>query len=167
MTVLKQLWNNLFHPRKSSMYRFQKITTTIMYVFLLTAIVTLCLSPSTLISFYTKNPSLSSIFVPIMVIFYFFVIACFIFVAITMLACLGFLIKKTLQRRLSFQHVWSLTANAITWPTVILAVIETIYSLPPLFFSAYILICIIILASMIQAVPKPKPRTIKRSGRPV
>lgn len=156
MNVLNQLLNNLLHPKKTAMYRLQSIHKTIFYIFLLSLILTCFLAPISIEAFFIKNPSLSKIFIPLLFIFYDFVYTCLSFIFIFLLSTIAWSMKTLMHRRLLYSHLWSITANAITYPVLLLALTQTVYTLPAVFIGLFVLVTAFFQYIMIRSVPKPK-----------
>ncbi|MFC7393334.1 DUF1189 family protein [Scopulibacillus cellulosilyticus] len=165
MSIFKQFIKNVIHPRQSAMFRFQRIGKTISYIFFLSLIATILLSPEAIKQLISQNHSLSFIFIPIAFIFYYVLISFAFFIGICVLAGIGLFVARILHKRLNYQQIWSLSANAVTWPTLCLSIIECFYSLPNEMFAVFILFCLMMLVLMIYTVPKPKAPS-KSSGSP-
>ncbi len=161
MNIIKQLLHNLLHPRKTAMYRLQRINRTIAYEFLLAFIMTCFLAPLSIKSFFVENPGLSKIFIPLLFIFYDFVYSCLLFIMIFLLSLVAWSMKILLHRRLTYPQLWSITANAITYPVVFLALAQTLISLPAAFISLFVVTTAAFQFLQIHAVPKPKNRQNK------
>lgn len=164
MNILKQLLYNLLHPRKTAMYRLQRINRTIAYVFLLAFIMTCFLAPLSIRSFFIENTSLSKIFIPLLFIFYDVVYTCFLFVMIFILSIVAWSMKTLLHRRLNYSHLWSITANTVTYPVVFLALVQTLYPLPSAFLSLFVISTAAFQFIQIHAIPKPKHLHNKSAG---
>ncbi|MBM7645771.1 glucan phosphoethanolaminetransferase (alkaline phosphatase superfamily) [Scopulibacillus daqui] len=165
MSIFKQLMTNLTHPKKASMFRFQRIGKTISYTFLLALAATVFLAPADIKQLFSQNPALSFIFIPIFFIFYYAIASFAFFIGVSMLAFMGLLLKELLHKRLNYQQTWSLSANAITWPALVFSIGQIFYTLPEIMIFPFILFSLIMLFVMIYAVPGSKSAPNKSSGR--
>ncbi|WP_188695102.1 DUF1189 family protein [Pullulanibacillus camelliae] len=158
ISLLKQLQKNLCHPKQATMFRFLKIGYNIFYAFFLALLSALLFSPSIINRSIETSKDLSILFIPLMFVLYYILLAAIFFFYLSLLACLGMGIKQLIPRRLNYQQLWSLSANSCTWPTLALAVLNLIVSLPNQIIWLYILACIGMTTYMISSIPKPKPR---------
>lgn len=159
-SLFKQFYENLRHPKKAGLYRFQRIGHNISYAFFLTFISALLFSPSVIHATIKAGQSFSYIFLPFGLIYYYIVLTFLFFTYLSLLSLLTFALSKGIKRRVNGQQAWSLTANASTWPTLLFAVVNLFYKLPSPALFFYIIITLIFLINMILAIPKSKPRPL-------
>ncbi|GGH79788.1 hypothetical protein JOD43_001697 [Pullulanibacillus pueri] len=168
ISLLKQLQKNLLHPKQASMFRFLKVGYNIYYAFFITLIAALLFSPSIISQSIDTTKDLSIIFIPLMLVLYYILLSAVVFFYISGLAVIALSIKSLLKKRLNYQHLWSLAANSITWPTLLVAVVNLFIPLPNVFIWLYAVCCLAMLTYLIYVVPKPKPRpTVPRKNNAV
>ncbi|MFC4618005.1 DUF1189 family protein [Camelliibacillus cellulosilyticus] len=148
------------------MFRFLKIGYNIFYGFFLTLLAAILFSPSIVRATVQTSEMLSFIFLPLMLILYYILLACVMFFFVSILAGIGMLIKTMLHKKLNYQQVWTITINALTWPTLLIAAASLLFPLPTAVIWIYLIGCLIMLANALQAIPKPKPRPLPTAKQP-
>ncbi|WEG14258.1 DUF1189 family protein [Pullulanibacillus sp. KACC 23026] len=163
-----QFYENLRHPRKSSLFRFKRAGQSILYSFFLTLIAALLFSPAVIRATIRVGQSFSFIFLPFGIIYYYIVLTFLFFSFISILSIIGYWVNRLLfKRRLNGQQVWSLSVNAATWPTLIFSASGLFVQLPSGLLLIYTFMTFGMLINMILAIPKPKtssPRPRERSN---
>ncbi len=155
---MKQFYLNLRNPRKSSLFRFQRIGRSILYAFFLTLLAALLFSPTVIEATIRVGQSFSFIFLPFALIYYYIVLTFLFFSFISLLSLGGFWLGKALKRRLNGSQAWSLAVNASTWPTILFSIVNLIKPLPSITLIAYIVLTVFCLINITHAIPKPRPR---------
>ena len=163
--MLQQLYKNLRHPRQAAMFRFLKIGNNILYGFFLSLLSAVFFSPQIVSTIVKTTKGLSFIFIPLTFIFYYIMLCAAAFFFVTVLALAVLPVKTVLRRRLNYLQLWSLTVNAITWPTLLFACINLFKELPAWSIWLYILACYLMAANLVSAIPKPRGKTAVRPGR--
>lgn len=151
-----QFYKNLRYPKKSSLFRFQRVGHNILYAFFLTCFAALLFSPTVITATIKVGQSFSFIFLPVAMIYYYIVLTFLFFTYASLLSVGGFWLAKLLKRRVNGQQAWGLAVNSCTWPTVLFSVVNLIYRLPGDALIGYIVLTILLLLWMTLAVPKPR-----------
>jgi len=166
ISLLKQLQKNLLHPKQVPRFRFMRIGYNIFYAFFLALLSALLFSPIIINKGIEVSRDLSILFIPFMLILYYILLAAIFFFYISSLALISIGIKRLVPRRLNYQQLWSLAANACTWPTLLLALIHLLFSLPNQLIWLYVIACIGMNTYMIVVIPKSKPRPVAKHHPP-
>ncbi|MGC4376019.1 DUF1189 domain-containing protein [Fictibacillus sp. Mic-4] len=87
-----------------------------------------------------------------MVILYIFTTASK-FIGVTVLAVIGLFIQNAVNRKLSFRHLWRLSAYSVTLPTVFFALMDAFRIFVPFSFIIYWAVAIIMIWLVIKEVP--------------
>ena len=133
ISLMNQFYKNLRHPKQSAMFRFLKVGYNITYCFFLTLIVAILFSPTIIRQSIHTSETLSYFFVPLMLVLYYILLCSLSFFFVSCLSAIVLPIKKMLKRKLDYLQIWSITINAMTWPTLFLAVINLAFTLPILY----------------------------------
>lgn len=141
------------------MFRFLKVGYNIFYCFFLTLITAILFSPTIIEQSIATSETISFIFLPLMLILYYILLCALAFFFVSILSIIALPIKNALKRKLNYLQVWSISINAITWPTLILALINLFLALPAFVIWIYIVASLAMITSAILAVPKPKIKT--------
>lgn len=158
-SIFDQFYKNLRYPRKSSLFRFQRVGHNILYAFSLTLFAALFFSPTVISATIKAGQSFSFIFLPVAMIYYYIVLTFLFFSYASLLSLGGFWFAKLIKRRVNGQQAWGLAVNACTWPTVLFSVVNLFYSLPSFTLFGYVILTALMLLINTTAVPKPRVKS--------
>jgi hypothetical protein len=99
-----------------------------------------------------------------MLILYYILLCCVAFFFVSILSGIALPIKTLLKRKLNYLQLWSISINAITWPTLLFAIINLLVKLPSYLIWVYVLACLGMVTYAILAVPMPKKKVIPSSA---
>ncbi len=116
------------------------------------------MSKERLLSFLQESDDLLYILLPILFVIMYIFQTGFKFIGITVLALIGIMIAKSLARKLTFKHLWVMSAYAVTIPTIFFALVNAIGIMIPFSFLLYWFTAIIILYLIVKEVPLPKSK---------
>lgn len=159
MNIGQQFLYSFYHLKKVSTFRIQKIGKPISYLFFL---MFLTLIPKIISIFLTPtSPNLvevaqlpSILTIPI---FYLFTTS-LKFIGVSFLAVIGLGIITWMKKPLQYKHTWTLSAYAVTCPTIVLAMFESFSLYIPFSWLLYWIIAILYLFLILRYIPKPKKR---------
>ena len=80
------------------------------------------------------------------------------FVGITVLAIVGFILRKKLNLKAPYRILWILSAYAVTLPTILFTFIESLRFNIPFSFTIYWVTAITMLYLILRRIPKPRPK---------
>ncbi|WP_338024078.1 DUF1189 domain-containing protein [Bacillus mesophilum] len=96
------------------------------------------------------------IVLPIMAIFIYLFSAGLRFIEVSILALIGLLIKRMLNRNLQYRHTWRMSAYSVTLSTVFFTVMASLQTVVPNGAMISWLVGVIVLLLAIKEVPQPK-----------
>jgi hypothetical protein len=163
-SLREQFFKNLRHPKQAAVFRFLKVGNNILYCFFLTMIACILFSPPIFKQTIDTYFLFSFIFIPLMLILYYILLCCVAFFFVSILSGIALPIKTLLKRKLNYLQLWSISINAITWPTLLFAIINLLVKLPSYLIWVYVLACLGMVTYAILAVPMPKKKVIPSSA---
>jgi hypothetical protein len=78
------------------------------------------------------------------------------FVEVSILALIGYILKNGAEKKLSYGHVWRLSAYSVTLPTIFFMIMKTLKTTVPSSFFIHWIVAIIILFLTIKEIPQNK-----------
>ena len=149
--------NSLLLPRNKALFYLNRVSVmeTIVYMGCLMFFLFLPYIVKLIVNMEKTVSELpNSIYLFQIIVFYPFFILFFIVGGVSLLAVLSLGMNWLLKRKLTYQHLWKMTAYALTWPLIIYSVLilfeirQTAVTLLPLVF------CYTLLYRMILVYPK-------------
>ncbi|MCA1012489.1 DUF1189 family protein [Halobacillus halophilus] len=122
MEFLDSLWNSIRLPKKEAMFRLNRkgITSTIVYLFILMTVLFLPDMIGTIIRLDSNLTEVSrGLYLVQVFVFYPMLIIFLILVGVSALAGAALLMTNQLDRKLTYQQLWKMTAYAATVPLVL------------------------------------------------
>ncbi|MFZ0371247.1 MAG: DUF1189 family protein [Halobacillus sp.] len=122
MEFFDSLWNSVRLPKKEAMFRLNRkgITSTIVYLFILMTILFLPDMIGTIIRLDSNLTEVSrGLYLVQVFVFYPMLIIFLILVGVSALAGAALLMTNQLDRKLTYQQLWKMTAYAATVPLVL------------------------------------------------
>ncbi|MGP4070804.1 DUF1189 family protein [Halobacillus sp. B29] len=122
MEFFDSLWNSVRLPKKEAMFRLNRkgITSTIMYLFILMTVLFLPDMIGTIIRLDSNLTEVSrGLYLVQVFVFYPMLIIFLILVGVSALAGAALLMTNQLDRKLTYQQLWKMTAYAATMPLVL------------------------------------------------
>ncbi|WP_070120660.1 DUF1189 domain-containing protein [Bacillus marinisedimentorum] len=116
------------------------------------------MSKERLLTFLQDSDDLLYILLPILFLIMYIFQTGFKFIGITVLAFIGMMAAKSLARKLTFKHIWVMSAYAVTIPTIFFALVNALGIFIPFSFLLYWATAIVILYLVIKEVPLPKEK---------
>lgn len=178
MRISQLFVKSLYSLKSIAMFRFQKIEKTISYLFVLSFIVSIPTLAVFFISFFSNiksdqfygfgnflheldnvdaSPSgIIPVFLFLTCLFVLLSVAMIEFIATSILASLGLILKRMFQRKLDYKHLWNMSSYAVTLPSVIIGLSVLLPFSIPFPFVIFFILAFVILMLAIQKVPKLK-----------
>lgn len=78
------------------------------------------------------------------------------FIGITVLSVFGIILRNRAGVKLNFKQLWTLSVYAVTLPTVLFALLDSLNIIIPFSFGLYWIIAIAMLHLVIKQIPKPR-----------
>lgn len=154
MNVAKQLYLSLYHLKKVSVFRIQKLGKSIGYIFFLMAI---ALIPQIINSLAEADGTSNNEFPMIFsFIFLYIFMTSLLFVGVSVLAGLALWSAKIQNKKLQYTHTWTLAAYAITTPTLVFSIMEAIGLEFALSWLLYLIIALAYLYGILKYIPRKK-----------
>ncbi|ASF37809.1 hypothetical protein CEH05_01210 [Halobacillus halophilus] len=122
MEFFDSLWNSVRLPKKEAMFRLNRkgITSTIMYLFILMTVLFLPDMVGTIIRLDSNLTEVSrGLYLVQVFVFYPMLIIFLILVGVSALAGAALIMTNQLDRKLTYQQLWKMTAYAATVPLVL------------------------------------------------
>ncbi|MGP4076732.1 DUF1189 family protein [Halobacillus sp. K22] len=122
MGFFDSLWNSVRLPKKEAMFRLNRkgITNTIVYLFILMTVLFLPDMIGTIIRLDSNLTEVSrGLYLVQVFVFYPMLIIFLILVGVSALAGAALLITRQLERKLTYQQLWKMTAYAATVPLIL------------------------------------------------
>ncbi|SFG17342.1 Protein of unknown function [Halobacillus alkaliphilus] len=122
MEFFDSLWNSVRLPKKEAMFRLNRkgITSTILYLFILMTVLFLPDMIGTIIRLDSNLTEVSrGLYLVQVFVFYPMLIIFLILVGVSALAGAALLMTNQLDRKLTYQQLWKMTAYAATVPLVL------------------------------------------------
>jgi len=164
MVFIRAFLHSIRLPQKKAMFQLNHIgmDVTVVYMFILLMIVSI---PSLVDSLTTSTGSIGEMNIFFVLVYFFFVyyliLTGIVFILLSLIAYIGTLISKLLQRKIRFAILWKLSAYSTTLPFLLYGVIAFFIPL----HQAYLwLLCVYIfffLIKMIIVFPRRKKRPLK------
>ncbi|WP_018923755.1 DUF1189 domain-containing protein [Salsuginibacillus kocurii] len=114
------------------------------------------LSDDDLTMFVETFNDLLPIFLPLVLILMYVFTTAMKFIGITALSLFGLILKKRIQIKLTYKHIWVMSAYAVTLPTTFIALLDAIFPAVPFGFTIYWSVAIVMLALVFKKLPRPK-----------
>ncbi|MGO4887183.1 DUF1189 domain-containing protein [Anaerobacillus sp. MEB173] len=89
------------------------------------------------------------------------------FIGILFLSLISLVICKQSGKNLSYKQLWILCAYAVTLPTTLFAITDSLGLIIPFSLALYWVIAIYMLYLTIKAIPSPKPKTNNKEEEPI
>ncbi|MGV3489349.1 MAG: DUF1189 family protein [Tuberibacillus sp.] len=166
MNIVHILKNSIALPKKETVYSLNRVSMrdTLIYIFLLILISSI---PDIIRLFLTgtfSQGALKSVFYLQVFLFYPLYIIFIGVIGISLLAGIGTLIKQGLKRKLTYHHIWKMTAYAATLP-LLLNTVEKVCGFNNVWINVIlILLLFFYLYKMIVVYPvAAKKRDVKRN----
>ncbi|KGX85346.1 DUF1189 family protein [Pontibacillus marinus] len=162
MNIGKQFIYSFYHLKRVSTFRIQKIGKPIGYLFFVMAITMLFniiqfLNSPQQVNVVGENQFPLALWIPLLYLF----TTALKFIGVSFLATVGLFIKEIMKKPLQYKHTWTLSAYAVTTPTLLFAILEAFSWQPPFAWLLYWVLAIGYLYLIIRYIPKPKKRNTK------
>lgn|SRR5690625_1529920 len=157
---MKDFWNAFTHslklPKKQSVFALNRIgmDITVIYLFFLLAIASL---PALFEQINSSSMHIFFLFIYFF-IFYYLVLVLIVFTLLSIIAYIGTLITKGLNRKLRFSILWKMSAFTITIPLLLFTIVSFFRPLSSLFLLLTTIYIFFILIKIILIYPKRKVR---------
>ena len=159
MNIGRQFLYSFYHLKRVSTFRIQKIGRPIWYLFFL---MLLAMVPKVLqlVSSSQQTELLGETQFPLalsIAVLYLFTTS-LKFIGVSFLAAIGLVINELMKKNLQYKHTWTLSAYAVTCPTLLFAFLEAFSWQPPFAWFLYWVVAIGYLYLILSYIPKPKKR---------
>lgn len=162
---MKNLWiafqQSLKLPQKNAVFTLNRIgmDTTVFYLFILLAIVSLPELMNQIIADDTAGFNVHIIFILIyFFIFYYLMLLLIVFIALSIIAYISLIISRGLKRKLHYSILWKMSAFATTIPLIIYTIISFFHSLNYLYLTLATIFIFFILIKIILIYPKRRDK---------
>ncbi|WP_028783228.1 DUF1189 family protein [Thalassobacillus devorans] len=165
MSKTRLLLKSCYHFKLISAFRFQPIGKAIGYVFFLSLIVLLPVLLS-MISTTLSSPGgdaagimkgiSSGVFTIIFLPFIYLLISLLLFCSSGLLASIGLVYVKVLNKRADYKQLWNMSTLSITAPTIVLVVVESFFWSVSSIILIYIFATAVYLFLSLRYLPKMK-----------
>lgn len=164
MTITQLFVYSLKSPRKIAAFRLIPIGKVMTFVFIFIFILTILSFINFTIGFDSEQSGIKGLFeyvdemqwilLPFAFIIQFIMSTLLIFIRISLMALIGMIVLKSLNRRGDYRHVWRTTAFAYTVPTI-LSILFMFVSIPNFIVTTSTsLICFVYLFLALRYYPK-------------
>jgi len=161
MEFFDSLWNSVRLPKKEAMFRLNRkgITSTIMYLFILMTVLFLPDMIGTIIRLDSNLSEVSrGLYLVQVFVFYPMLIIFLILVGVSALAGAALIMTNQLDRKLTYQQLWKMTAYAATMPLVLSILLKNTPVPNGLSALIFFALFIYIMFRMIIIYPKKKAK---------
>lgn len=160
---MKVFWNaftqSLKLPQKQAVFSLNRIgmDIAVVYMFLLLAIASLPALYEQVVANETSSLHVHTFFLLIyFFIFYYLILVLIVFGVLSLIAYIGTLITRAVNRKLRFSILWKMAAFATTLPLILFSIISFFYPLSFLFLAIATIYIFFILVKIILIYPKRK-----------
>ncbi|MFD2752134.1 DUF1189 family protein [Virgibacillus siamensis] len=161
MIFLQAFLHSIRLPKKQAMFKLNRIgmDITVVYMFILIFIISL---PS-FVNRLTSAEGLGADMPFLMHLVYFFMfyylpLTIMLFLLISLIAYVGTLIAKALNRKIRFSILWKMTAYTTTIPFLVYAIVAMIFPVSDSYIWIFIIYSMLFIIKIITVYPKRKKR---------
>lgn len=162
---MKNLWTafqqSLKLPQKNAVFSLNRIgmDTTVFYLFILIAFVSLPELINQIIADKTAGFNVHIVFILIyFFIFYYLMLLLIVFIALSIIAYISLIISRGLKRKLHYSILWKMSAFATTIPLLLYTIISFFYSLSYFYLTLATIFIFFILIKIILIYPKRRDK---------
>lgn len=158
MNIGKQFLYSFFQLKKVSVFRIQKLGKSIGYLFFLMFIALIPILIQSLINSNDEAVTGLDFPLPISLIFLYLFTTSLKFIGVSFLAFVALGFVRYTNRKLQYQQSWILSAYAVTSPTIVFALLDSVGWSPHLDWLLYWVVALFYLYGILHYIPRKKKK---------